>query len=181
MAPKRSIAAIKLVTFGDIKVGKTTLRLRYIGEEFRSTYVPTLGVDFAITSYKNYILQIWDIAGQETFQSVTEAMYKGAAGIIIVFDITNKASMINVPNWIESFLKVGSTAIPIVIFGNKIDLRETIEDVIQKSDAQEYIDILSHKYAMEINYIETSALTGENLQYAFNSFVDRIVKIMKAS
>ena len=157
---------------GDVKVGKTTLRLRYIGEKFQEKYIPTIGVDFAIATYDNYILQIWDLAGQQTFNFIVEAMYLGAAGIIVVFDVTNKESMLNVPNWIDAFLTIENKTVPIVVFGNKIDLRN--ESSIQRIEAEDFVKSLSKKYEIEINYAETSALTGENIRSAFEDFIDRI-------
>lgn len=165
------------VKVGDVKVGKTTLRLSYVGEGFRSTYIPTMGIDFAIATYQNYVLQIWDLAGQETFQSITKTMYLGADGIIVVFDVTNRESMLNVPNWIDGFLTIESKTVPIVVFGNKIDLRNEYTDSIQKTEAEEFVNSLSRKYEMEINYVETSALTGENIKTAFEGFVERIAKV----
>jgi GTPase SAR1 family protein len=110
-------------------------------------------------------------------------MYHGAAGIIVVFDVTNKTSMTNVHNWIEAFWNVDRSLsrsdIPVVIFGNKIDLRDSVPDAIPTETAKEYVDILSKKYQMNIDYIETSALTGENIKYAFNYFVDKIAEIQE--
>ncbi|OLS19171.1 MAG: GTPase KRas precursor [Candidatus Heimdallarchaeota archaeon LC_2] len=167
-----SSTTFKIIMVGDAMVGKTTLRLRYMGEGFREKYIPTIGVDFAIATYQNYILQIWDLAGQQTFNSMIEKMYLGATGIIVVFDVTNKKTMLNVPNWIDAFLTIERKAVPMVVFGNKVDLRD--ESSIQKLEAEEYVNNLSKKYEVEVNYVETSALTGENIKSAFEGFVDRI-------
>ena len=178
MTSSVSNTTFKIVTVGDVKVGKTTLRLRYIGEDFQEKYVPTIGVDFAIATYDNYILQIWDLAGQKTFSFIIETMYLRASGLIVVFDVTNRETMLNVPNWIDSFLTIERKLVPIVVFGNKIDLRN--ESSIQKVEAEEFVNSISLKYQVEINYVETSALTGENLRYAFEGFVDRIVEEQKS-
>lgn len=174
MTSSVSNTTFKIVTVGDVKVGKTTLRLRYIGEDFQEKYIPTIGVDFAIATYDNYILQIWDLAGQQTFSFIIETMYLGASGLIVVFDVTNRETMLNVPNWIDSFLTIERTSVPIVVFGNKIDLRN--ESSIQRIEAEEFVTSLSKKYHVEISYVETSALTGENLRSAFEGFVDRIAE-----
>lgn len=164
----------KIIILGDPKVGKTTLRLRYIGEGFRKEYISTLGADFAITTYGEYILQIWDLAGQDTFEILTKRFYKGAQGVIIVFDITNHESMNHLENWIDKFKENEGKLVPLVIFGNKIDLRDGTENSILHNEGRDHVKNLSKKFDTDINYIETSALTGENIDSAFGQLVNLI-------
>ncbi len=166
----------KVIIIGDPRVGKTTLRLRYIGEGFRKQYISTIGADFALATYNNYILQIWDLAGQDDFQSMVTSFYKGAQGIIIVFDITNEESRLNIPKWIDRFQIVEGQLVPIVIFGNKIDLRKGNKNSMQIDEGIRYIQELSEKYQIEINYYETSALTGENINAGFEGLINRLMK-----
>lgn len=161
----------KIVMVGDVKVGKTTLKLRYIEERFQEKYIPTIGVDFAIATYKNYFLQLWDLAGQHNFSSMIKKMYLRAAGIIVVFDITQIQTMLNVPKWIDTILTIENKAVPIVVLGNKVDLRN--DSSVQRTEAEEYVNHLSKKYEAKICYVETSALTGENVRSAFENFVDK--------
>ncbi|MHA2098542.1 MAG: Rab family GTPase [Candidatus Kariarchaeaceae archaeon] len=165
----------KIIIIGDPIVGKTTLRLRYIGEGFRKQYVATLGTDFALATYKEYIMQIWDLAGQDAFRNVIKTMFIGAEGVILVFDVTNRVSMENLSNWIDQFLEVEKTPVPMVVFGNKVDLRSEVAS-IQTDEASEFVYNLSKKYGIEIGYIETSALTGKNIKIAFEGLIDEIVE-----
>ena len=72
----------KLILLGDPMVGKTSLRLRYMGEGFREQYLSTLGTDFSIQIYKNFRLQIWDLAGQENFKKVIRTYTKSKLNFI---------------------------------------------------------------------------------------------------
>lgn len=132
--------------------------------------------DFALATYKNYILQIWDLAGQDEFQSMVTSFYRGAQGIILVFDITNEESRLNLANWIDRFQIVEDRLVPIVILGNKIDLHEANNNSIQIDEAIRYIQGLSEKYQVEISYYETSALTGKNINTAFEGLIKRLTK-----
>ena len=161
---------------GDPMVGKTTLRLRYLGEGFRKEYISTIGADFALATYNNYIVQLWDLAGQISFENLTKRFYKGAEGMILVFDITRRISMLNIPNWIEKFLETEKEVVPMVVLGNKIDLRNENQYCIQNIEAEKFVSELSVKYDTQIQYMETSALTGENIRSAFEGLVDTIAK-----
>ena len=164
---------------GDPMVGKTTLRLRYLGEGFRKEYISTIGADFALATYKDYIIQLWDLAGQINFENLTQRFYKNAHGIIFVFDISRRISMINLPNWIDKFLITEKEIVPMIVLGNKVDLRDEIDYCIQSKEAEGFVADLSKKYDTQITYIETSALTGENITSAFQGLVDKIVKMGK--
>ncbi|MCE7736112.1 MAG: GTP-binding protein [Candidatus Heimdallarchaeota archaeon] len=155
-------------------MGKTTLRLRYIGEGFRKEYITTMGADFALATHGEYVLQIWDLAGQETFELLTKRFYKGAQGVIIVFDITYRESMNHIENWIDKFIENEGRLVPLVIFGNKIDLRASTENHITQEEGMNHLNNLSKKYETDIIYIETSALTGENIDFAFENLVNLI-------
>ena len=95
----------KLLIIGDAGVGKSSLLLRFADDKFTTAYINTIGVDFKIRSikYKNkkIKLQIWDTAGQERFRTITSTYYRGAHGVIIVYDVTDRESFDNVKTWIE--------------------------------------------------------------------------------
>ncbi|MHA2031722.1 MAG: Rab family GTPase [Candidatus Kariarchaeaceae archaeon] len=165
----------KVIIIGDPMVGKTTLRLRYIGEGFRKEYITTLGVDIAKTTYKDYAIQIWDLSGQHSFRDIIQAMYLGAHGVIIVFDITKRDSMMNIPNWINAFQTLNRETIPFVVIGNKIDLQEPNDFSVKSAETEEFVKSLSIKYNISISCIETSALTGENITPAFEGLIERII------
>lgn len=90
---------LKLTLLGDPAVGKTSLRLRYMGKGFRKQYISTTGTDFSIQFYKNYRLQIWDLAGQDNFKKVIKSYIKGSKGIMLLFDVTNPESLNNLDTW----------------------------------------------------------------------------------
>ena len=120
---------VKLIVIGDSSVGKTSLIQRYVNKTFVSQYSATIGADFlskeVLIDDKVCALQIWDTAGQEKFQSLGPAFYKGSEGCIIVYDITNSQSFENVKIWREEFLNHSSPKnpekFPFLIIGNKVD------------------------------------------------------------
>ncbi len=174
MTNSDDIKFLKVVIVGEAIVGKTTIRLRYLGKGFRKEYLSTLGADFAIKNYKNQQIQIWDLAGQVNFRAITKSYYVGTHGIIAVFDITRKDTLTVIPSWIEEFITIHGYLVPIMIIGNKIDLRGTTNTTVNTEEAIEFVNDLSEKYQQEINYIETSALTGQNIDNAFEKLVDQI-------
>ncbi|XP_030321142.1 ras-related protein Rab-13 isoform X2 [Calypte anna] len=96
----------KLLLIGDSGVGKTCLIIRFAEDNFTSTYISTIGIDFKIRTVdidgKKIKLQVWDTAGQERFKTITTAYYRGAVGIILVYDITDEKSFQNIQNWMKS-------------------------------------------------------------------------------
>ncbi|XP_012924153.1 ras-related protein Rab-8A isoform X2 [Heterocephalus glaber] len=96
----------KLLLIGDSGVGKTCVLFRFSEDAFNSTFISTIGIDFKIRTIeldgKRIKLQIWDTAGQERFRTITTAYYRGAMGIMLVYDITNEKSFDNIRNWIRN-------------------------------------------------------------------------------
>ncbi|XP_029307926.1 ras-related protein Rab-13 isoform X2 [Cottoperca gobio] len=96
----------KLLLIGDSGVGKTCLIIRFSEDNFNSTYISTIGIDFKVKTVevdgKKVKLQVWDTAGQERFKTITTAYYRGAMGIILVYDITDEKSYENIQNWMKS-------------------------------------------------------------------------------
>jgi small GTP-binding protein len=93
---------VKLIVIGDSGVGKTNILLRYCDSDFKSNYVATIGVDFKVKPIavdgRKLKLQIWDTAGQERFKTINQAYYKGAAGIVLVYSVTDPNSFENICN-----------------------------------------------------------------------------------
>ncbi|OLS27295.1 MAG: GTPase KRas precursor [Candidatus Heimdallarchaeota archaeon LC_3] len=181
----------KIVLCGDGGVGKTSLRKAYLGQEFNSNYLETLGADFATKIIKilydkeefqiKYL--IWDLAGQPNFNSVRTNYFKGSHAILIIYDVTNKKSYENVLNWIEEIKKSLSREgiPPISLLGNKIDLvnEKTVDDYITPSEGIKLSEQISSNYfdqKIDIPYIETSAKTGENVEKAFQILSRQLVK-----
>lgn len=142
---------------------------------FSADYLETIGADFATKRVdigkKNIRFQIWDIAGQPNFASVRSVFYKGALGGLLVFDITRHSTFENAQNWLrELWMNSERGKIPVVVLGNKIDLRDTHAKAIppERGDqlAKEFSE-LSREAGFEVPYLETSALTRQNVDRAF--------------
>ncbi len=169
--------SLKIVLIGDFRVGKTSIRRRFLGEHFRSNYLPTVGADFSYCEVsfddKKLKLLIWDLAGENRFSKVIPIYYKGAYGSIVVFDLTNRDSFLNLANWISEFLTYSKVKNPpFIIIGNKHDLivEGLEEQAVSDEEVEEFINSLKETSLpgyKEIPYIKTSAKTGENVQEAF--------------
>ncbi|MFW9929037.1 MAG: Rab family GTPase [Candidatus Thorarchaeota archaeon] len=165
---------LKVVLLGNTSVGKTTLRLKYIGQSFRYNYLPTLGADFSLQSVtygnKTIEFQIWDIGGQTTYNLVRKNFYAGSNGSLVLYDITNQQSFDNVDFWVDEFLNYcGENQVPIVLIGNKIDLRsEEKKDIITYDQGKKLAEKITKDKHITVSFLETSALNGINLTKAFD-------------
>ena len=115
-----------MLIIGNSGVGKSCLLLRYAENSFNENFFNTIGVDFKLKTVKHendvIKLQIWDTAGQERFRSVTRSYYRGAAGALLVYDITSRESFNALSNWLTDARTLASPAIVILLVGNKKDL-----------------------------------------------------------
>ena len=154
----------KILLIGNSNVGKSSLFLRFVDEIWKENFVPTIGVDFKIKSIKidNKIikLQIWDTAGQERFRSILSSYYKGANGILLLYDITNVNSFKSLSNWLIDIEKNSSKNVKKILIGNKCDLNELRKIPINKG--KEFADTYNMKF------IETSAKNNVNINECFN-------------
>lgn len=152
----------KILLIGDSSVGKSSIIYKFSDNIFDDKFITTIGVDFKLKDIKinnkTAKLQIWDTAGQERFKTVSSTYYRGSHGIIIVFDLTNKESFNNIKYWINEINKYTINQQPIILVGNKSDLKRCVP--IEK------INSLSNKY--DLPYIETSAKYGDNIDHIFN-------------
>lgn len=186
MSSRRKI--YKIVLLGDGAVGKTALRHRYLGEGFKQSYSMTIGADFAVKRVKldneDIVAQIWDLAGQMRFQTVREVYYQGATGALLVFDISRAQTFEAIPQWINELLENNkSRIVPMVLIGNKSDLRDTPEgkeNSISYENGLEYAQNLSSWSQFEVPYIETSAKEGDNVEAAFHTLLRNIETYLKA-
>lgn len=165
----------KILLLGDSGVGKSSLLLRYTKNEFISDLRSTIGVEFALKylTIDNFQLkvQIWDTAGMERYRSITNAYYKGAKGVIVVYDICRKKSFENVDKWIDDFKSKADDDAVIILIGNKSDLDEKRE--VSKEEAE------SKAQKNKFGFMETSAKDNNNVQKAFETLFHEIVKIYK--
>ncbi len=158
----------KIVLLGEPGVGKTTLRRSYMGERLKKNYVQTLGVDFSVKTFNDCAFQIWDIAGQSNLASIKNYI-EFASAAIVVFDVMEQSSLNHSKKWINHVISILPDNTPIVLVGNKIDLR-TIDDGIPKllinrikNSIVEDFESTNRKFV----YFETSALMGENVNSVF--------------
>lgn len=112
--------------FGTIGVGKSCLLLRYSDDSFTSSFITTIGIDFKIKSIligeSKVKLQIWDTAGQERFRTITTAYYRGAMGILLVYDVSDETSFVNVRNWMRQIDQNAAENVNRILIGNKADV-----------------------------------------------------------
>jgi len=161
----------KLLLIGDSGVGKSCMLLRFADDTYTESYISTIGVDFKIRVQhegKTIKLQIWDTAGQERFRTITSSYYRGAHGIIIVYDVTDRESFNNVKNWVGEIDKYAADGVNKLLVGNKCDL--TSKKVVSTDEAKELADSLN------LRLLETSAKNAHNVEEAFNTMAGEIKK-----
>ncbi|XP_011306729.1 ras-related protein Rab-1A, partial [Fopius arisanus] len=160
----------KLLLIGDSGVGKSCLLLRFADDTYTESYISTIGVDFKIRTIdldgKTIKLQIWDTAGQERFRTITSSYYRGAHGIIVVYDCTDQDSFNNVKQWLEEIDRYACDNVNKLLVGNKCDL--TAKKVVDYEAAKEYANQL------EIPFLETSAKNAMNVEQAFMTMAAEI-------
>ncbi|CAL4967955.1 unnamed protein product [Urochloa decumbens] len=153
----------KLLLIGDSGVGKSCLLLRFADDSYLDSYISTIGVDFKIRTVeqdgKTIKLQIWDTAGQERFRTITSSYYRGAHGIIVVYDVTDQESFNNVKQWLNEIDRYASDNVNKLLVGNKSDL--TANKVVATETAKAFAD------EMGIPFMETSAKNAINVEQAF--------------
>lgn len=153
----------KLLLIGDSGVGKSCLLLRFADDTYTESYISTIGVDFKIRTVeldgKTCKLQIWDTAGQERFRTITSSYYRGAHGIIIVYDTTDMESFENVRQWLYEIDRYASENVNKLLVGNKCDLAD--KRVVDKDTAAQFAESIGMKF------LETSAKNSTNVEQAF--------------
>uniref|UniRef100_A0A7S0ZZX3 Uncharacterized protein n=1 Tax=Noctiluca scintillans TaxID=2966 RepID=A0A7S0ZZX3_NOCSC len=172
MASSECDYLFKLLLIGDSGVGKSCLLLRFPDDTYTESYVSTIGVDFKIRSLEHegqtIKLQLWDTGGQERFRTITSRYYRGAHGIIIVYDVTDRESFKNVQNWVGEIEKYAGDGVSKLLVGNKCDLAS--KKVVSTDEAKELADSLN------MRLLETSAKNAHNVEEAFNTMAGEIKK-----
>uniref|UniRef100_A0A8C3NM02 small monomeric GTPase n=1 Tax=Geospiza parvula TaxID=87175 RepID=A0A8C3NM02_GEOPR len=150
----------KLLLIGDSGVGKTCALFRFSEDAFNATFISTIGIDFKIRTIeldgKRIKLQIWDTAGQERFRTITTAYYRGAMGIMLVYDITNEKSFENIRNWVRNIEEHASPDVEKMILGNKCDAND------KRQVSREQGEKLAASFG--IKFMETSAKANINIE-----------------
>ena len=175
----------KIVVVGDPAVGKTSLVRKYTKGEFHEEYIATLGAQFSrfeeIIDDDKIDLIIWDIAGQEAWEVMRKKFYLGSSAGIVVFSLApnERDTIPAIQKWVEE-IKSNCGDIPVILFGNKIDLVNANElannDSLEASDANIEQLVKKHEFSA---YYKTSALTGERVTDAFRTLVHIIYKKSK--
>lgn len=153
----------KLLLIGDSSVGKSSLLLRFADNVFNESFLPTIGVDFKIRTIENdgslIKLQMWDTAGQEKFKTITAAYYKGSHGIILVYDVCDRRSFLDVQNWLNEAERYSSPDVVKILVGNKCDMESQRE--VSKEEAERFA------HSMDMKFIESSAKMNTNVEKVF--------------
>jgi Ras-related protein Rab-1A len=174
MNPPEYDYLFKLLLIGDSGVGKSCLLIRFADDTYTESYISTIGVDFKIRTIelegKTVKLQIWDTAGQERFRTITSSYYRGAHGIIIVYDVTDQESFDNVKQWLHEIDRYATDDVNKLLVGNKSDL--TSKKVVTYEAAKEFAD------SVGMEFLETSAKNATNVEKAFMAMATQIKERM---
>ncbi|KAJ5326422.1 Small GTPase superfamily [Penicillium brevicompactum] len=184
---------IKLLLIGDSGVGKSCCLLRFSEDSFTPSFITTIGIDFKIRTIeldgKRVKLQIWDTAGQERFRTITTAYYRGAMGILLVYDVTDERSFqskdpstrdrhnrpdhLDIRTWFSNVEQHASEGVHKILIGNKCDWEE--KRAVSTEQGQQLADELG------IPFLEVSAKNNINIEKAFYSLASDIKKGMDTS
>ena len=164
---------LKVLLCGPAGVGKTSLIMRFIKSKFQTDYKLTVGVDILtkdveLANDNICTLSIWDIGGQERFSFIRSTFYKGAAGALLVFDLSRAATWDEIKNW-RAEVKQFAGDIPFVLIGNNLDRLAEVGDVIDRDEARAYAE------SQGSEYIETSSKNNLKVAQAFIALTKKIV------
>ncbi|KAL3532354.1 hypothetical protein ACH5RR_005875 [Cinchona calisaya] len=153
----------KYIITGDAGVGKSCILQQFTDERFNPLYNSTIGAEFwakTITINKKKIgLHVWDTAGQERFRALMQSYYRGAAGALLVYDITSRVSFGHISTWLEDLRKYAADNITIMLIGNKSDLDS--KRTVSTEEGSEFAQ------KNGLIFVECSAKTAQNVEEAF--------------
>jgi len=192
-APKPS-SSVKLVLLGEAAVGKSSLVLRFVNNDFQENKEPTIGAAFLTQKCnlptRTIKFEIWDTAGQERFASLAPMYYRNAQSALVVYDLTKPTSLIKAKHWVAELQRQASPGIVIALVGNKLDLtnetgesnnlgdddEETLNGGEADGDARKISTAEAKSYAEEegLLFFETSAKLGTNVTEVFTAIANAI-------
>ncbi|KAH3666939.1 hypothetical protein OGAPHI_003389 [Ogataea philodendri] len=163
---------MKLLLVGDSGVGKSCLLLRFVDDKFNSSFITTIGIDFKIKTIdlngSKIKLQVWDTAGQERFRTITTAYYRGAMGIIIVYDVTDENSFESVKKWYQTVNQHAKDEAQLFLVGNKC------EDSESRQVSEKQGELLAEELGLP--FMEASAKSGLNVNEVFYKLASLILE-----
>ena len=189
LAPNNDAAAThraKVLMLGDSGVGKSSLILRWTLDTFAPSLTSTVGVNFksrkVMVRDELVQVQVWDTAGQEQFHKITTSYYRGAQGIMLVYDVSDQKSLDNVEYWIKNIKSHASDTVQVALIGNKTDLRDpSNHDPNSTEPPPVCVDTergqeIAQKFG--IPFFETSAKESHNVDHAFMTLAEHIVDVL---
>ncbi|XP_002730366.1 ras-related protein Rab-10-like [Saccoglossus kowalevskii] len=172
MAKKTYDLLFKLLLIGDSGVGKTCILFRFSDDAFNTTFISTIGIDFKIKTVelqgKKIKLQIWDTAGQERFHTITTSYYRGAMGIMLVYDITQPKTFDNITKWLRNIDEHANEDVERMLLGNKCDMED------KRMIPKERGESIAREHG--IKFLETSAKSNVNVEKAFMTLAEDILR-----
>jgi small GTP-binding protein len=163
----------KFLVIGPSGVGKTSLLRRLIDDEFSPSFTPTIGCEYLSTMMEidgqPVKLQIWDTAGQERFRAIAKSYFRHAVGVLLVYDITDRASFDDLLFWLNDVHALSDPNAVITLIGNKLDLAG--QRAVTTSEAQTFAS--NH----QMTYLETSAKGGDNVNEAFRRVAQSVYEL----
>jgi len=167
-----NLVNLKVLVVGEAGVGKSSLMLSFTDEKFMPDILPTVGLDFRVKVVEqagySVKLSIWDTAGQERFKNISSAYYRGAQGVVLVFDITDRRTFTNLDIWLAELEKYGGEKMVKVVVGNKSD--QLHKRRVQYDEGKDWADQRGFIYK------ETSAKDKSNVEAMFHSMVERVLQ-----
>ena len=172
---KEEILSFKILLLGDSTVGKTAFILRFCEDKFEEDSLTTIGLDqknkFVKRGDKRLELHIWDTAGQERFRSIAKNCYKGADGIILMYDISKYETFKHIKTWINNIKEsIDIDKIALIVVGNKCDLPDSEKNVDQDSKQ-------NFENTSKMKIIEASAKDNINVNESFISLIDKMLEL----
>ena len=163
---------IKIVMVGDSGVGKSSLLLRYVEDSFTEFFISgTTGVDYkrkkVVIDGKELNVELWDTAGQERFRTITTSYYRGAKGVVLVYDVGDPLSFNNATQWLVEIERYALQKPVKLLVGNKCDLQSKKQ--VKNEEGTEFADYY------QLPFLETSAKDGTNVEKAFDILLKRIL------
>lgn len=167
--PGNYTSQMKLLLLGDQAVGKSSIMIRYTDDKFSLNMMGTAGIDLkrkSVTIGTDLIkVMIYDTAGHDRFRQITKVQYKGAKGVVLVYDVTDRKSFESVSSWMDHIKENADDEVKILLVGNKIDI---VNRQVTTSEGE----ALATKY--DVPFIETSALNGDGIETAFSKLINAV-------